>query len=613
MSAKGDSQAGPSRSFLRRGPTYQDARVARSTSWLPVMVGAFVVLGIAVLILGSTGIGRVVGAATEHYLLFYSGVFVLLALTAAVFIGLISTDRIIMSPARRVTAQAVHRSVVTGALAFLVIHIATEIAAQRSQVIDSVIPFLDPGRTFYLGLGTVASDLMVMIAVTGIFRARLATRISPRAWRVMHCTAYAAWIMGIEHGLLAGRAAHPFFGFSGFVAWSYGLCVAAVAIALGLRFVAKDRAADQTIAQSVPDRPTPLWPAVAGAPALGQAGFGAPQVAISPARPYQRALPAPAGAATALASLPAGGSQIDDGGQFGQDDMGGRFAREEARTRYAEEDTRFAEEDTRYAQEVTRGRYAQDEMRGDYRRENTLGRYARNETRGRYSQEETRASYAQDDARGGYAQDDARGGYAQDDARGGYAQDDARGGYAQDDARGGYADDARGGYAQDDVRGGYAQDDARDGYGPYDLRGRYAEDDLRGRSGQDDLRGGYAEETRGGYGQDDLRGGYAEETRGGYGQDDMRGGYGQDETGGGYAAETRGGYGPDDARGRYGQDDTLGRYAQGAARGYYGLDDMRGQFSPDEASAFEREFADRERWATGPLSSVPSSRYGTRS
>ena len=75
----------------------------------------------------------------------------------------------------------------------------------------------------------------------------------------------------------------------------------------------------------------------------------------------------------------------------------------------------------------------------------------------------------------------------------------------------------------------------------------------------------------------------------------------------------RGGYGPDDARGRYGQDDTLGRYAQGAARGYYGLDDMRGQLSPDEASAFEREFADRERWATGPLSSVPSSRYGTRS
>src|ERR1019366_7768698 len=116
---------------------------------------------------------------------------------------------------------------------------------------------------------------------------------------------------------------------------------------------------------------------------LGQAGFGAPQVAISPARPYQLALPAPAGAATALASLPAGGSQIDDGGQFGQaethadfayEDMPasfgqdytrGPFAREEARRRYAEEDprfaeedTRFAEEDTRYAQEVTRCRYA---------------------------------------------------------------------------------------------------------------------------------------------------------------------------------------------------------------------------------------------------------------
>jgi DMSO/TMAO reductase YedYZ heme-binding membrane subunit len=526
VSAKGDSQAGPSRGFLRRGPTYQDARIARSRSWVPAALGLFAAMAVAVLILGSTGIGRVAGRASEHFLLYYAGVFVLLTLTATVGIGLVATDRIIMSPARRVTAQAVHRAVATGALAFLVIHIISEIAAQRSQVIDSVIPFLDPGRTFYLGLGTVASDLMIMIAVTGIYRARLATNMSPAAWRVLHCTAYAAWLISIVHGLLAGRAAKSFFGFSGFVAWSYGGCVAAVGIALVVRLVAKDRANEHTIAQSVPDRPTPLWPAAAGAPALGQAGFGAPQVAISPARPYQRALPAPAGATTALASLPAGGSQIDDGGQFGQDDTRGQFAREEARTRFAEEDTRFAEEDARYAQEeVTRGRYAPDEMRGGYRQENTLGRYARDETRGRYGQEETRVSYAQDDARSRYADDDVRGGYA-DDARGGYADDDVRGGYGQDDARGGYADDdVRVGYVVDDAPGGYADDDARGGYGPYDLRGRYAEEDLRGRSGQDDMRGGYGQE---------MRGGYPEETRGGYGPEDVRGGYGPDDMRGGY-------------------------------------------------------------------------------
>ena len=43
-------------------------------------------------------------------------------------------------------------------MAFLIIHIVTEILAQRVHVLDSVIPFLSPFRTFYIGLGTIASD-----------------------------------------------------------------------------------------------------------------------------------------------------------------------------------------------------------------------------------------------------------------------------------------------------------------------------------------------------------------------------------------------------------------------------------------------------------------------
>jgi hypothetical protein len=39
-------------------------------------------------------------------------------------------------------AQAVHRAFSFGTLAFLIIHIVTEILAQRSHVIDAVVPFL---------------------------------------------------------------------------------------------------------------------------------------------------------------------------------------------------------------------------------------------------------------------------------------------------------------------------------------------------------------------------------------------------------------------------------------------------------------------------------------
>jgi len=422
VSAKGNQVAGPSRGFLRRGPTYQDARVARSRSWLPVFFWSFGVLGIAVLILGSTGIGRIAGRASEHFLLFYSGVFVLLALTGTVVIGLVATDRIILSPERRVTAQAVHRAVATGALAFLVIHIVTEIIAGRSHPADAVIPFLDQGRTFYLGLGTVASDLMVMIAVTGIFRARLATNMSPLMWRFLHGTAYGAWLIAIVHGLLAGRPAKAFFGFSGFVAWSYGLCVAGVGVALIVRFVAKDRAAEHTIAQPIPDRPAPPWLAAAAAPMLGQAGFGATPLPVGPARPAQRALAAGQGAAAApsRAALPAGSDQAAGSNGFGHDDT---------RAAYAYRDT---------------------------------GAGFGDDSRGGFGQDRTRVHFGQDDLRGGFGQDDTQR-YVPGDPRGGFGQDDVRGGYAPGDSRGRYR--------PGDVRGGYVPDDPRGGYGPADARG----------------------------------------------------------------------------------------------------------------------------------------------
>jgi DMSO/TMAO reductase YedYZ heme-binding membrane subunit len=535
------------------------------------MLGAFAVLGVAVVVLGSTGIGRIVGKAAEHFLLFYAGVFVLLTLTGTVIIGLVATDRIIMSPARRVTAQAVHRAVATGAMAFLVIHIVSEIAAQRSHVIDSVIPFLDPGRTFYLGLGTVASDLMVMIAVTGIFRARLASGMSPRAWRVLHATAYAAWLLAIVHGLLAGRPAKTFFGFSGFVAWSYGACVAAVGVALVVRFVAKDRAAGHTIAQPVPERATPLWPAGAGVPAalgqaaLGQAGFGgAAPLAVSPARPYQRALPAGPNAVTAVASLSAGRGQPDDRVHFGQ---------EEAPADYVPADYAYAPADYAPADYA----YAP----ADYAPAD-------------YAYQDTRHGFSPGDARGGYAQGQARGGYAQDDPRGGYSQDDMGARYVQGDAGGGYGqDDLQARYGQDDMSGRYVPGDAGGGYAPADLRAGYGQDDMRSRYGQDDSR----------YGQDDMSGRYVPgDVRGGYAQDDLQ------------ASDAQ-----EDMSGAYGPDDTLGRYAQDAARGFYGHDDRGGRFGPDDAAASEYDFPpgrDDDGEATGPLSAVPSgpfSRYEARS
>ena len=196
---------------------------------------------------GSTARGQDILAAIQRFMLFYSGVLVLIALTAAVGVGLVATDRIVMVPASRVVAQAVHRAVSLAALAFLVTHIVLEILAHRSAVIDAFVPFLARGRTFYVGLGTVASDLVILLVVTGIARGRFATRW-PWTWRAIHATAYLAWPLSIAHGLLAGRTAKPY------VDWSYGACLAAVGLALVIRLVATLRNNQEKAAYAVPDR-----------------------------------------------------------------------------------------------------------------------------------------------------------------------------------------------------------------------------------------------------------------------------------------------------------------------------------------------------------------------
>ena len=196
---------------------------------LATLSTAIVVL-VAVLVVTKTG--RDIDAATQRFMLYYAGVLALVGLTGSVLLGLVATDRIVMTPGHRVMAQAVHRAFSFGTLAFLIIHIVTEILAQRSHVIDAVVPFLSPYRTFYIGLGTIASDLIVLIVVTSILRKRFTGHGRAWRWRAIHYTSYVAFVFAVLHGLLGGRAAKPY------VDWSYGFAIAVTALGLAVRFLA---------------------------------------------------------------------------------------------------------------------------------------------------------------------------------------------------------------------------------------------------------------------------------------------------------------------------------------------------------------------------------------
>ncbi len=236
-----------------------------------------------------TPLGQHILAALQRFMLFYSGVVALVGLTASVGVGILAADRIVMGPPGRVVSQAVHRAVSLAALAFLVTHIVLEILAHRSHVIDAFVPFLARGRTFYIGLGTLASDLVIVLIVTGIARGRFADRWS-WTWRAIHATAYLCWPLAIVHGLLAGRTAKPY------VDWSYGACLTAVGLILIVRLVATLRGRKETAAHPVPDRASaavqPGMPWVPAGPALGQDRRGYDPRPAMPGGPTRlRALP----------------------------------------------------------------------------------------------------------------------------------------------------------------------------------------------------------------------------------------------------------------------------------------------------------------------------------
>jgi len=235
----------------------------------------------ALAVAGMTGPGHTIDMAVMHFMLFYAGVFALIGLTASVAAGLLAADRIIMTPNRRIIAQAVHRAVSFGAVGFLLIHIVTEIIAGRSHPVDAVVPFLGERRTLYLGMGTIASDLILLVLVTGIMRGRFATLRPTWMWRALHAIAYLAWPLGILHGLLDGRTAKPY------VDWSYGACVALVGLALITRLVVAARV-QETASSPVPAAPP--WLTAGGA---GTWLPGGSVTQIEPARAYPRAVARP--------------------------------------------------------------------------------------------------------------------------------------------------------------------------------------------------------------------------------------------------------------------------------------------------------------------------------
>jgi hypothetical protein len=150
--------------------------------------------------------GRIAYLYVFVYAEFYMGALTLVSLTVTVILGLVATDRMMLSARQRIALQTAHRTIGIIAVITLVVHLLTKLAMDRVTVIDLFVPFLAANQILYIGLGTTAAFLMMSVLWTGIIRARFAGRGKPWMWRSLHSVAYLAWPIALLHGLNAGRA-----------------------------------------------------------------------------------------------------------------------------------------------------------------------------------------------------------------------------------------------------------------------------------------------------------------------------------------------------------------------------------------------------------------------
>jgi sulfoxide reductase heme-binding subunit YedZ len=258
--------------------------------------------------------------ATSSHLLWYTtratGVVALLLLTGTVVLGVLTSVRFGTTQWPRFALADLHRRVSLLSVAFIALHVVTTVSDSYAPIgwVSAVVPFTSPYRRLWLGLGTVAVDLLLAVTVSSLLR----QRIRYRAWRALHWLAYASWPVALFHGLGTGTDPH--------LRWMVLLtiaCVVAVLASIGWRLVsgwptnARTRVVAgvgsvlAVIAMAVWSANGPLrpgWPAKAGTPASLLGGsHGA--TATSPATQT------PSGAALSQAgqSVTSGAGSVDDG------------------------------------------------------------------------------------------------------------------------------------------------------------------------------------------------------------------------------------------------------------------------------------------------------------
>ena len=131
-----------------------------------------------------------------------AGLVAYLLVSSSVALGLLLAGKARLQRWPRFALEDVHRFAGLLAGTFIALHVLLIGIDSQAHLgpAELIVPFASHYRPFWTGLGIVAAELLVALAVTNHYR----TRLTHAVWRRFHYLNLAVWVAATGHGLGAG-------------------------------------------------------------------------------------------------------------------------------------------------------------------------------------------------------------------------------------------------------------------------------------------------------------------------------------------------------------------------------------------------------------------------
>ncbi len=167
-----------------------------------------------------------------------TGVVALVLFTLTLVLGIVSRSGRSWAGLGRFGLAELHRTAALTGVGLVAVHVGSLLFDPYAQLklLDFVVPFTGAYRPLFLGLGTVAVDLLIVITVASLAR----SLVGPRFFRAVHWLTYVLWPVALVHALGTGTDAFSLW-MDGVVVASCSAVAAAVAWRLGPSYAERGR------------------------------------------------------------------------------------------------------------------------------------------------------------------------------------------------------------------------------------------------------------------------------------------------------------------------------------------------------------------------------------